>query len=337
MRALRIIATAAACLFVTLVIISTVARAVTSASSSGSHAHGAASTLLSPEAPRSWSAYRVEAVARRPVRSLRRRARASFAGLRRRLAGDAQISIAVEPLGTGSTAVLGSNPSVIGMSTTKILILAALLRDKGGFRHLSSTERAWAHAAITRSDNDAILALFQVLERDRGGLIGASAYATRLLRDAGDSVTTVTTAPPPAGYATTFGQTPWRPSNAVKFFRYLALGCLLRRADTAYILGLMRSIEPSESWGLGSAGYASVAFKGGWGPEPGNAYGVRQTGIVGRGGRAYVVALTADPAETFDVGTSVLTDMARWLRDQLFPASRPIPSCSRARDVADAA
>jgi hypothetical protein len=97
----------------------------------------------------------------------------------------------------------------------------------------------------------------------------------------------------------------------------------------------MRSIEPSESWGLGSAGYASVAFKGGWGPEPGNTYGVRQTGIVGRGRRAYVVALTADPAASFDVGTSVLTDMAGWLRAQLFPASRPIPSCSRARDGAD--
>ena len=32
----------------------------------------------------------------------------------------------------------------------------------------------------------------------------------------------------------------------------------------------MRTIEPSESFGLGSAGFEQVAFKGGWGPEPGD-------------------------------------------------------------------
>jgi hypothetical protein len=219
---------------------------------------------------------------------------------------------------------------MLGMSTTKVLILAALLRDRGGVSGLSSSERGLAHSAITESDNEAVLELFSALERDRGGLIAASAYATSLLRDAGDTVTTVTTAPPPPAYATTFGQTPWRLTAEVRFFRYLALGCLLPPRSTAYVLGLMGSIEPSERWGLGSAGFHTVAFKGGWGPLE-SGYGVRQTGIVGSGPTAVVVALAADPASTFGAGTSVLTNVARWLRSQLVLRTRPLPSCSAAR------
>lgn len=221
---------------------------------------------------------------------------------------------------------------MVGMSTTKVLILAALLRERGGVSGLSSSERTLAYSAITQSDNQAILGLFSALERDRGGLVGASAYATSLVRDAGDPATTVTTAPPPPAYATTFGQTPWRTTDEVRFFRYLALGCLLSPPSTAYVLGLMRSIEPSERWGLGSAGFPTVAFKGGWGPL-GSGYGVRQTGIVGSGRAAVVVALAADPASTFDTGTSVLTEVARWLRAHLVLGGRRLPSCSAARSA----
>ena len=213
-----------------------------------------------------------------PGPTLRPTARASFAALQQGLEGEGRISIVVEPLGTGPRVVFGSDPPMQGMSTTKILILAALLRDRAGVGNLTSAQQALARAAVTKSDNQSILDLFQVLESDRGGLTGASEYATSLLRDAGDSVTTVSTRPPPPGYATTFGQTPWSPTAEVRFFRFLALGCLMPPADTGYVLGLMRSIEPSESWGLGSAGFDQVAFKGGWGPEPGGEYGVRQTG-----------------------------------------------------------
>lgn len=222
---------------------------------------------------------------------------------------------------------LGANPAMQGMSTTKILILSALLRDRGGVGRFTATQRALAESAITESDNQSILDLFGALENDQGGLVGASAYATGLLRHAGDSSTTVTTAPPPPGYATTFGQTPWRPADEVKFFRSLALGCVLAPADTAYVLDLMREIEPSESWGLGSAGFPQVAFKGGWGPEPGGEYGVRQTGILGAGRSGVVVAITADPANTFGVGTSVLTDVAQWLRREVRLTPRPEASC----------
>ena len=241
------------------------------------------------------------------------------------------ISLAIEPLGRGGLMVLGPNPPMQGMSTTKVLILAALLRDRGGISRLTPQERALAQTAITESDNQAILDLFSSLERDRGGLVGASAYATGLLREAGDTTTTVTTGAPPPGYATTFGQTAWTPSAEVRFFRYLALGCLFPPPDAAYVLGLMRSIEPSESWGLGSAGFQEVAFKGGWGPEPGGQYGVRQTGIIGSGHSATVVAMTVDPTPSFDSGTTVITQMARWLRAHLSQRAALLPSCSTAR------
>ena len=213
------------------------------------------------------------------------------------------------------------------MSTSKILILSALLRDKGGVHNLSAEQISLARAAITQSDNNAILALFNSLEADKGGLLGASAYATSLLQAVGDDHTQVTTAPPPDGYATTFGQTPWTPTAEVTFFRALALGCILPPADTHFELGLMRDIEPSESFGLGSAGFDQVAFKGGWGPEPANKYGVRQTGIIGSGNSGVVVALIADPVSTFATGQSVLDLVAQWLRGEVRLTRRPAGSC----------
>ena len=213
------------------------------------------------------------------------------------------------------------------MSTSKILILSALLRDKGGVHNLTAEQLSLAHAAITQSDNDSILDLFSDLEADQGGLLGASQYATSLLRRAGDDQTQVATGPIPPGYATTFGQTPWPPTGEVKFFRALALGCILPRADTDYELGLMRSIEPSESFGLGSAGFPQVAFKGGWGPEPNDQYGVRQTGIIGSGDSAVVVSLMVDPVSNFALGQSVLDQVAQWLHGEVRVIRRPTGSC----------
>ena len=213
------------------------------------------------------------------------------------------------------------------MSTSKILILSALLRDKDGLHNFTPEQILFARAAITLSDNSAILALFSDLEADKGGLLGASAYATSLLRRVGDDQTQVTTAPPPPGYATTFGQTPWTPTAEVRFFRALALSCVLPRADTDFELELMRDIEPSESFGLGSAGFPQVAFKGGWGPEPDDQYGVRQTGIIGAGDSGLVVSLIADPVSTFAVGQSVLDQVAQWLRGEVRLTPRPAGGC----------
>jgi hypothetical protein len=265
--------------------------------------------------------------AARAAPALKANAQASFASLRNRLQSEARIAIAIQPMGRGKMQVLGGDPTMQAMSTSKILILSALLRDKDGVQNFTPEQMLLGRAAITQSDNDAILALFSDLEADKGGLLGASAYATSLLRSVGDDQTEVTTAPPPPGYATTFGQTPWTPTAEVTFFRALALGCILPRPDTDFELGLMGNIEPSQSFGLGSAGFQQVAFKGGWGPEPEDQYGVRQTGIIGAGNSGLVISLIADPVSTFAVGQSVLDQVAQWLGGEVRLTRRPAGSC----------
>ncbi len=236
-----------------------------------------------------------------------------------------RVELAVSPLGSGSSEVLGNDEAAHGWSTTKVPVLVSLLRARGA-EGLTSQEMAWAHAAITESDNQSVLNLFGDLERLKGGLGGASEYMDSVLRASGDSETTVATAPPPAGAVTTFGQTQWSPSEAVKFFRALALGCLLRSSQTSYVLGLMQNIEPSESWGLGSAGFSSVAFKGGWGPESGG-YLVRQSGIVNPGSSSGAAVAIVAFAPSFGAGTEMLTRTASWLSHHLASTSHASAGC----------
>ena len=246
-------------------------------------------------------------------------AAASFSRLAARLPGP--IELAVEPLGRGSTDVLGADAPANGWSTTKVPLLVALLkaRDEAGATGLTAGQSALARGAITESSNEAAISLFSDLERIEGGLVGASRYMQGVLRSSGDRETIVTTGPPPPGAVTTFGQTKWRPSEAVKFFAALGRGCLLPASQSRFVLSLMQSVEPSESWGLGSVGFLHVAFKGGWGPNPSGAYLVRQSGIIDSGSpRAVAVAIVAFPdSGRFEVGVQMLSETAHWLRTEL--------------------
>jgi hypothetical protein len=231
-----------------------------------------------------------------------------------------RIQIALLPLGGGRVQTLGGDIASHGWSTTKVPVLAALIKARGS-RGLTSAERSSAVAAITASDNGSILSLFGDLERMKGGLIGASNYVQSLFRQSGDQRTIVATASPPAGAVTTFGQTEWSPAASATFMSALGRGCLLSSTQTDYVLGLMQNIEPGESWGLGSAGFRAVAFKGGWGPESGG-YLVRQAGIINVGSpRAVAVAIVALPPGSFASGTEALTRTAMWLRRHLRTAS----------------
>ncbi len=146
-------------------------------------------------------------------------------------------------------------------------------------------------------------------------------------RMSGDSETAIATAPPPPGAVTTFGQTQWSPGEAVKFFRALALGCLLPASRTSYVLGLMQNIEASERWGLGSAGFGSVAFKGGWGPE-GGGYLVRQSGIIDPDSSSGAAVAIVAFAPSFAAGTQMLTHTAAWLEHQIRLSPRPRAGCT---------
>jgi hypothetical protein len=159
------------------------------------------------------------------------------------------------------------------------------------------------------------------LEQEPGGAWPCARGLTR-----GDTETVVATAPPPPGAVTTFGQTRWAPQQAVKFFRALALGCLLPAAQTAYTLELMQRIVRSESWGLGT-GFHSVAFKGGWGPEPGG-YLVRLSGIINPGSASATAVAIVASAPSFSAGTEMLNRTATWLAQNIELSSHPGGRCS---------
>ncbi len=256
--------------------------------------------------------------ARPPALLVDSRARASFAVLQRQLAG--AVGLAIAPLGGGPIETFGQAQVAPAWSTSKVPVLVTLLYgyERRG-KTLDPQEHAYAAAALEQSDNASIEALFGELESIHGGLAPASAAVQQILRRAGDVTTTVNTAPNTEGF-TTYGQTEWSLRNEVTFYRALARGCLLDPRDTSYVLGLMRSVIPSERWGAGSAGYpASVplAFKGGWGPENGR-YQVRQTAIVGSGSRGYVVSMLALPVSgSFDDGTATITALASWARQHI--------------------
>lgn len=255
-------------------------------------------------------------------------ASATFAELEHELPGP--IEVAVMPVSsTSPAAVFGLDEPAHGWSTTKIPVIAALMTALRS-RELSAEQSAEVRSAITESSNEAILALFHDLEGIKGGLVPASEAVEAELRESGDRLTLVPTSPPPPGAVTTFGQTEWAPSSAVLFFSALDAGCLLPADRTRLVLGLMQEIEPSESWGLGSAGFDHIAFKGGWGPE-GDAYLVRQSGIVDPGTpRATAVAIIAHPpggSDSFSAGTEMMTKTATWLHGVLHPTAHRI-SCS---------
>ena len=237
-------------------------------------------------------------------------AESSFSQLAQQSGG--HIELAAMQLGGGSMQILGGDEPAHAWSTSKVPVLVSLMLARGG--RLTPQEQSLARSTITESSNEAVLALFSDLEGLKGGLAGASAYMTGVLQKAGDTETEVAAAPPPPGAVTTFGQTEWKPSEAVRFFSALAGEKLLGHEETQYVLGLMQEIVPSERWGLGSLG--SVAFKGGWGPENGG-YLVRQSGIINPGSPDAVVVAVVDSAPSFSAGTEALSRVSAWLGQHL--------------------
>lgn len=140
-----------------------------------------------------------------------------------------------------------------------------------------------------------------------------------MLREAGDPVTTVATAPPPPGAVSTYGQTEWSLNASVAFFRSLARGCLLSDGGTAYVLDLSEEVVPEQGWGLGSVDLPAnwrMGMKGGWGPEgsASGSYLVRQSGVIRSGSRGIAIAMMAlAESGSFEGGIEALDQLASWL------------------------
>lgn len=248
--------------------------------------------------------------------------------------GTSGVAAAVAPVGGGVIQTFGdralaSQPGGPAWSTMKLALVTALVRDHGTPAQLTPQQRQLAVRALTISDNDAAAAIFDELQRTHGGLVGASASVTGLLRRAGDTVTEVsTTKRDNPGAPSTYGQTPWSLAASVRFVRSLVRGCLLGASGTQYVRGLMARVSAERPWGIGGAGFGdAVAFKGGWGPEPSGAYDARQVGVVGRGAARAVVAVFARGANR-DEAFARATAVANWLRAHMsMTGRRPAARC----------
>jgi hypothetical protein len=189
--------------------------------------------------------------------------------------------LAIGPLAGGPIESRGELRESRAWSTMKLpVIVAAILAGRADWDAID--------AAITRSDNDAALRLWEELD-DGAGEVEA------VLRAAGDHETTLEREPDPRGHSS-FGRTVWSLSAVVRFFAALARGDLLPPEDTHRIIDATRRIVPEQRWGLGAMN-PPTPFKSGWGPSesPEGGYEVIQVGVAG----PMVVAIAAR-AEDFE-------------------------------------
>jgi hypothetical protein len=172
--------------------------------------------------------------------------------------------LAIGSLAGGPVETRGELSESRAWSTMKVpVIVAALLAGRADWDAIES--------AITRSDNDAALLLWQRLD-------DPAAEVEAVLRRAGDHATTLERAPDPRGHSS-FGRTVWSLRAAVSFYAALGRGELLPDRDTHRVLDAMGRIVPEQRWALGAI--PGMRFKGGWGPSesPEGGYEVIQVGI----------------------------------------------------------
>jgi hypothetical protein len=238
----------------------------------------------------------------------------SFAALEGEISG--VIGVAYAPLGSPESQTLGGLQSGHAWSSFKVPIATTVMNEQGG--SLTSGQESLAASAITASDNSAAAALFSELESMTGG--DAAGAVERTLSTAGAPVA-VTTAPPPPGAVSSWGQTDWPLESSTRF--YNALACGAYGGATATIIGDMENVIPEQQWGLGQASFppgTSVAIKAGWGPDGSESgpYLVRQAGIIRSGDKGAVVTIAAqDSSGSFEAGVADLDRVADWFAENV--------------------
>ena len=245
----------------------------------------------------------------------------------------AGVGAAVRNLSDGKLVESGNLYIGPAWSTLKVPLVMARVRLAESKRESASDMtaiREAAMSAITQSDNYAAARLFDALESRTGGLLPASRYIQSQLALGLSTGTQVTTAPPPPGAFSTWGQTQWSLDEGTNYFRQLARHCVPTATGTRLVLSLMQQIVPDQRWGIGSVtwpGASVVAFKGGWGPIPA-PYLVRQFGIIETSsGRGVAVGLIAH-AGSFEEGQTVLDRLASAVEHSVrLGAVGPTPLC----------
>ena len=238
----------------------------------------------------------------------------SFVALEGEISG--AIGVAYAPLGSTESQTLGALQSGHAWSSFKVPISVTVMNEQGG--RLTSGQESLAASAITASDNAAAAALFSELESMTGG--NASGAVEQTLADAG-APTAVTSAPPPPGAVSSWGQTDWPLESSTRF--YNALACGAYGGASATLIGDMENVISEQQWGLGQASFpsgTSVAFKAGWGPDGSESgpYLVRQAGIIqSPQGGAVVTIAAQDSSGSFEAGVADLDRVADWVAENV--------------------
>lgn len=230
-------------------------------------------------------------------------AHSSFAALEARVG---PVGVSLVPSGGGTVTSYGSVTTGVAWSTIKVPLSVAAVRADGG--RPSAATAASIQRAITVSDNAAAERLWARLG---GGARGAAAVGA-VLADGGDPATRVPTRRLRPGF-TVFGQTPWPLERAATYAAHLPC-----QRGAGPVLAQMGRVAAGQRWGLGTLG-SLVRFKGGWGPDSGGRYLVRQLGVVTLPGGGQVgVAIASRPASgSFRDGTAALTAVTRWLSSRV--------------------
>jgi beta-lactamase class A len=211
------------------------------------------------------------------------------------------VEVAVENLGTDQTFTFGPNTPQDEASVVKVNILTALLAMNK--QPLSASEKVLAQEMIEVSDNDAATQLWNTVGANRGIAV--------LDGELGMTSTT----PSPCVVCADFpwpgwGLTTTTPTDQLKLLHAIFIGGAgLSIADRTYVLQLMKSVIPSERWGVSSGvpDSVSVALKNGWLPlnSSDTDWQINSIGWVRGDGRDYLVAMlsTGNPSEEYGIQT----------------------------------
>ena len=188
---------------------------------------------------------------------------------------------------------VGIDRVFVSTSVVKAMLLVAYTRGARD-RPLRADERALLAPMIRASDNDAANALF--VRVGTGGL-------TRLARAAG--MTRFAPATP------IWGNSQITARDQTRFF--LRLDRLLPKRHRAYALRLLRTVVPSQRWGIGRLRLPDwrVHFKGGWGSGTGRID--HQVALLTRGDKRLAVAVLTAGNGTHAVGKQTLEGVFRRL------------------------
>lgn len=201
-------------------------------------------------------------------------------------------SVAIYDARTGQTAYYGTNQRYFCASIAKVSILGTVMSSAArANRPLTASETAHAVPMIEQSSNDDATWLWN--EVGKGPAVQAYQRSVGMNATVQDPLNQW-------GLATTTAADQARAVQAL-----LWPNPVLRAGDQAYAASLMRSVTPSQGWGVsaGAPAGATVELKNGWLPHDG-AYRVNSIGHISDATHDYVVAvLTSTPG----VGTSSFT------------------------------